>query len=848
MVFHKLRKLCSLFSALLVFVGLVGLLSFSSPVLAVSGNLVTTNPGFETGNFDGWDNTSGWVNQTSVKHSGSRAAYCNFTGGGSCTNSFKSNTYSVTAGHTIQISIWGYFSNSSSTITLEPIWVLSSGSTYAEPQSVMDTSGTWQNLKLNLVAPVNATGVRIKASISTINGSYYLDDAEIYDYYPDRLNWEYVDMNDNPDSQVTTEGVDTSGLLEGSAWLEAVSTKKPKVQTTVYLDLNEDNVYQKTEKGIPGVSVTQDKCFRTGGLSDICSAADFNSGSSTHKTGTTTADKGIMTVKWSIPSQGKYVRQTTTPPAGFYCNDDNSCDSHRFVVANTVRLRQGILPAITGVLKVQTSTECTNNSLPSECYKLYFDGGSRWITRATTLSQSELTSREGKRVTINGPFHDFAAFPWAGSPRKAKSIVTVDYTVHYGLGGGDVADLVNNTTIQNDLSKPSTHPSAVWSQIEPNAPSGGVHTYNTISTTVSSDLYKGMKYCKDNNLTGCGVTLTWDDDDVQDPGNGLPLWVESGTQQVCGDGVAAQHVGDLAALAAYIANSTIDGVAIKNIADSFALYNEPDLGGAGSSCTVDNYLWQYETVATMLKQGTVSARMSTAGFGLEDSQKAGSLQWVDDFLGRVNPNLVDRINVHWYENMAGSSNPQWSDYDTYTGRGGVRAKLIWLNQVLQKHGISGKTVTLGEIGDGEANNSTGDAIQRDNLFKEFAQVYSANLPISSVLWFKLIGSTGNWGGESLIYNGTNRPSYTAYKAIAAELNGSRFFRYDTTSGIEGYIFLDANNSAKEVIWSRTDNPVNVQFWGNSVRKVDTAGNVSTINGSGGYTTVSITKYPVIIDY
>lgn len=840
-VFHKLGKIGVFALVLLVLVGFVGLFSFSSPVQAVSSNLVTTNPGFETGNFDGWDNTSGWVNQTSVKHSGSRAAYCNFTGGGSCTNSFKSNTYSVTPGHTIQISIWAYVSNSSATVTLEPIWVLSSGAVYADPAVVMDTSGSWQQIVLNQVAPTNATGVRIKASISTIVGSYYLDDGAIYDYYPDQLEWEYVDRNDSVDTSVTTEGVDTSAQYLNSAWLETASIKQSKAQTRVYIDMNEDSIFQKTEPRVPGVTVTQDKCWRTGGWTDICSNADFNSGSSTHKTGTTNASTGIMTVKWLTPAQGKYIRQTTTPPTGFYCSGDNSCQSQRFIAGTSVKLSQGILPALTGILKVQTTTECTNNDLPSECYKLYFDGGYRWITRATTLSQSEMTSREGKRVTINGPLHDYVAFPGTGSPRKAKSIVTVDFTVHYGLGGGDVGDLVGDTTIQNDLKKPSTHPSAVWSQIEPTN-----NSYNPPSPTVSSELYNGMKYCKDNNISSCVVTLTWDDDDVQNPGNGIPLWAEAGTSQVCGDGVAAEHVSDLAQFAAYVANSYVEGVQIKNIADSFALYNEPDLqangAGSGDDCTVANYISQYETVAAAVK--AVGGRMSTAGFGLENESKAGSTQWVDDFFAQVDPSYVDRINIHWYQNKANSTNLQWSDYDSYTGLGGVRAKLNWLNGVLQRHGFTGKSITLGEIGDEQDNNSTGDAVQAKNLFKEYAHVHSTGLSISGVLWFKL-KSSGGWNRASLINGTTKRPSYYAYKAIAAELDGNRFWQLDTTSGIEGYIFVNSAGSYKEVLWSRSGNTTK-DFNGGSgtVRKITTDGTVTNPSAND----VLITPDPIIIDY
>lgn len=853
-VFHKLRNLRVFVFTLLVFVGLVGLLSFRSPVFAVSANLVTNNPGFENNNFTGWNGNSGWSVQTTKKHSGSYAAYCSYNGS-NCSTSFNTAGYTVTAGHSINFSVWGYMTNTSSTITLTPIWMLSSGSTLSDPDDVIDSSGSWQQLSINQVAPANAIGLKIKITISDVNGGYYIDDAEIYDYYPEFLPSEYFDMNDDPGTQITTEGVDTSSEQAKTAWLDSGSVKKQKVNTLVFLDADEDKNYDLGEQVVSGITVTQKRCTHTG---KPCVYADFGSG----KTGTTNSS-GIMTVKWVLDTTaGQMVMQETTP-GSYYCVA-NDCSSKHIIKRQGFNLKQGFLLPVSGILRVQTVSTCNtqfNDTNQDECYKVLTpDGNDRWILRDTGVfsNASLFTANEGKRVTITGPF--VSGFTAAYSPRLAKTLVSTDFAIKYGLGGGDISTITGSSTIQSDLSNPTVYASAEWANIEPNGPDGnGNHTYNwTYSGYQNSDLYKAMEYCHSKALTSCQVAIIY--------GPSIPSWAkQGGTAMVCGDDngnyVSDAHLSDLASFAGALV-SHINSVYGSSMVQSYSLYNEPDNGLAGANCTVDNYKTQYEAVATAVH--TNGGKIAAGGFAIENGANGNttdlhSTNWVAGFFSQVNPSLVDYINIHWYELYKGypefctswnggacnhANDFSWTTFDSYSqGGGGVRGKLNWLRGVLAVNGIFGKPIVLGEIGDSQDRNH--DTTQAENLFKELAQVYSTDLPMSSVMWFKLVGSANDGFGDlSLIYGGQNRASYTAYRAIAGELLGSKFSRIDTAnSNIEGYIFTESGGSEKEVLWSRSGTQTKT-FPGSTVRKITTGNTVTTISA----TNVSIGTSPIIIDY
>lgn len=803
--FSRLGKLRYLIITFLVFVGLVGIFSLRSPVLAVSGNLVTVNHSFEAGDLSGWTKTSGWSIQSTIVEAGTKAAVCTYSGT-SCGN-IKTQAYAITAGNTINFSVWVYTTAGTGSVTLVPNWTVSGSTIYGNPKVSTFAANQWKQLILNEIAPTGATQFQLQVLTSDVNGSYYIDNAVVKDYGQDDFSFQYQDINDNVNSQTGVEGWVTGRDKGYSDWLDSSSAKQKLVRVKVFADNNADSIRQdSSETYLPGDSqIKLEKCSLVHSNVNSLNCTDWSDATIyygfTDSTGT-----AIFNVR-----DDREVRVSLLSPDG---------STVLFQVEGVVRdasvffaiPKSSTLFDFLGILRTVADGTCDSTVGSHPCYKLYTGQSFIWLTGST------LSSYIDHRVSLYADYSQKAAsgtyfFPNAQFGGYYWYDLDLNNPVTFGLGGGDI----NPTSYGanwTELNVKAIHPSAVWSVIEPNAPVNGVHKY---FFPPSGDLYTGMSYCGTHGMS-CPISITTDET--------LPAWATmSGTPTVCGDTatngakLSTAHIADLRAFAKALAEQ-YDGDGISDATGSavtpyLVFQNEPDLQ---SGCTVADYISQFKEVAAGVHEA--GGKISTAGFGLEnDAYKNGgdpthSTTWVEGFLNSTEAGLADYINIHWYQffkelvaNKIGGVWQYWYNWDDYA-YGGVRGKLAYVFNILNSNALTiNKPIVFGEIGSYQEDDHTANPpnvnniLQARNLFKEFSEAYSTDLRVSQILWFKYVGATGYNPGYGLVVDGYQRLSYTAYKTISAQLTGLRFLQLDHDTNVEGFKFLNAtNNVVKEVLW------------------------------------------------
>ncbi len=382
---------------------------------AVSGNLVLVNPSFESDNFNGWSTPIGWsLNRSGGNH----FASC---GSGSIPpQPLKTQPYAATPGHVYLFSIDVKMQNANDSITLQPVWTLSSGSTYAEPTVTVNVNDNqWHTYTVNEIAPVHATYFQLQVSC-TASSVESVDNASVIDYSPDDLGDENQDLNDAPPSAQSSEGYTTNET--DTAWLDTQNVTRPKIIVRLFNDENNDGEKASSESWAgAGITVQVEKCPTT---QNPC--ADWTN--ATVFTGTTSSNgRTSFNVK-----KNRQHRITVIPDYGHACNT-LGCVKKVYIKETSRRLNRGIINIAglhedsesavtysgTGWQSVSNSRasggsyHAASNSSNTAC--LTFGGGTRVGVGFITGSDQGKMQILLDNVQVNGsPFDNYSSYSYSG--------------------------------------------------------------------------------------------------------------------------------------------------------------------------------------------------------------------------------------------------------------------------------------------------------------------------------------------------------------------------------------------------------------------------------------------------
>lgn len=164
----------------------------------------------------------------------------------------------------------------------------------------------------------------------------------------------------------------------------------------------------------------------------------------------------------------------------------------------------------------------------------------------------------------------------------------------------------------------------------------------------------------------------------------------------------------------------------------------------------------------------------------------------------------------------------------------LRDKAITVRQIMAAANVSQLPLIVTELSRNSRGGNSTETTQAQYVLKLYAQGIAANL--AQLHWFMVFDNTSvptnlldsyTYG----LFQGTNistpKPSYTAYRVAARELDGAHYSRDLGVSGTEGFVFVDGPELVT-VVWA-TGSSANVDFNQTCVRVINRLDQASQIS-------------------
>lgn len=380
-----------------------------------------------------------------------------------------------------------------------------------------------------------------------------------------------------------------------------------------------------------------------------------------------------------------------------------------------------------------------------------------------------------------------------------------------------------------------------WSDIEPNQPTGGTHTYDwsTYDARFTNAVTAGLAPIA---LIGWNPSwaATYPGGPVRDI-NDLKAFLGALVERYDGDGVA----------------DAPGSVRVRH----WMLYPEPDngeeayapaeQGGKGIWGHIgDQYAQMLCTVRQVMKAADSEAQTMIGALSYDWFEEDGG-PFVRDFLPDVlaagGGACIDLFAFHYYPIRAF----EWPT---------VREKTAELRGILDAHGLSSVEMIVPEMGywsDPVAGSS--EEKQARRLVKMFVRGMSVDLRIMT--WYAVFDDgTGTEAHGLLNSDYTPKPAYTAYQILVSELTGAHYKRRLSTGypEVEGYVFShECVTKEKNVLWVEgTGVTRDLSFPVSVLRVVQKDGGESIIydggagdldNAADGKVTIRITESPIYVE-
>jgi len=378
-----------------------------------------------------------------------------------------------------------------------------------------------------------------------------------------------------------------------------------------------------------------------------------------------------------------------------------------------------------------------------------------------------------------------------------------------------------------------------WSDIEPDPPANGTHTYDwsiydTKFTNAATAGFRPIALIGGNPAW----TAEYPGGPVTDT-NHLKAFLGALVERYDGDGFA----------------DAPGSVRIEH----WMLYPEPDNGSElyaqqGKGYWGHNgsgYAEMLAQVQPVMKAADPGAKIMIGGLAydwFEDQHGPFVRSFLPDVLEAGGGDYLDMVAIHYYPIF-------WST---------ISAKMEDVKRILSSYGYGDLPMICPEMGywSDEPPPGNSEEEQARRLVKMFVQGMSVDLNIMT--WFAVFDDgTGTESHGLLNPDHTPKPAYTAYKVLVSELTGARYRRRLATGypEVEGYVFLtDCGTEEKGVLWT---NPVgggevtrDLSFPVSALRVVQKGGEETTVYDGGagdldgiadGKVTILITGSPVYVE-
>jgi len=357
----------------------------------------------------------------------------------------------------------------------------------------------------------------------------------------------------------------------------------------------------------------------------------------------------------------------------------------------------------------------------------------------------------------------------------------------------------------------------LWSDIEPNAPVSGTHTYDW------------SKYdTKFGNAKAAGMQVY-----VAFGGN--PSWAAPSAWGV----LPPSSLPDLANVVAATVER-YDGDGFQDapgglVVNNWSFYAEEDTqqywGHQGAE-----FAQMMATVSPAVHNAHPEARVLIGGIGYdwftddEYHNPPGPFvrRFITDTLGTLNTSYggarqyIDAFDFHFYLVTA-------QRFPT------IRDKALEIKQIMSNHGVGDLPLLVSEMAYWSDTPTMGSSQTRQAQYLVHFYVGGLSMGIEQLSWWTVFDAgrpeltDGLFEGQDL---SKPKQSYLAYQTMTRELGYARFTSVLNAAGAEGYVFMMADGTQKTVVWGTSPTPTQMSFAQACARQVEMLGSSSQIVDGG----------------
>lgn len=375
-----------------------------------------------------------------------------------------------------------------------------------------------------------------------------------------------------------------------------------------------------------------------------------------------------------------------------------------------------------------------------------------------------------------------------------------------------------------------------WSDIEPNPPTGGTHTYDwsTYDTKFTNAVAAGLTPI---SLVGWNPSwaATYPGGPVTDI-NDLKAFLGALVERYDGDGVA-DAPGSVQVQYWMLYPEPDNGQEV---------YAQPEHGGKGLwGHNGSGYAQMLAQVQPVMKAADPGAKLINGGLAYDWFEEQGGpfvRSFLPDVLMAGGGEYLDMVAVHYYPIAWGSISEKMQD----------------VKSILNSYGYGNLPMICPEMGYWSDPPSSEDE-QARRLVKMFVRGMSVDLNIMT--WYAVFDHGSGTEAHGLLNpDHTPKPAYTAYQVLVSELTGAPYKRKLSTGypEVEGYVFShECGTGEKTVLWVEgTGVTRNLSFSVSVLRVVQKDGGESIIYDGGtgdldgradGKVTIRITGSPVYVE-
>jgi hypothetical protein len=240
----------------------------------------------------------------------------------------------------------------------------------------------------------------------------------------------------------------------------------------------------------------------------------------------------------------------------------------------------------------------------------------------------------------------------------------------------------------------------------------------------------------------------------------------------------------------------------KSVFGCWGEVNDPYFGG-------EFYAQMLKAAYPAIKAADPQAQVLVGGLLLDNPDVAtnNTALFLEGILRGGGGPFFDAVSFHSYSYPGAAvgrmSNANWPGSVT-----GIPEKTFFIKDALARYGQGYKTLMNTEAAL-YCDNESPDCLKTQAVFAARALVEGLALRLQSVVYYAM---KNDYRGLGLLRNdGTPRPSYLAYKTVSSFLTKARYLRPAAgyPAGIEGYSFLNSQNTPLDVIWSTNGTGITV---------------------------------------